>query len=169
MGRLRPAGHHRFCSAPSQRMVTAATFGSAILPCFTAISSARMLTAISCGVIAPMSRPIGAWMPLRRSRRQPFLQQLVVDPLHLRLAADEAEVAQGRRGQRAQRVEVVGVAARDDHGVRRRRQLVGGDPVGILSTWTSIPSPKRSVLANFSRSSMTCTLNPTSCAIFATK
>src|SRR5437763_1764968 len=31
------------------------------LPCFTAMSSARMLTAISCGVTAPMSRPIGAW------------------------------------------------------------------------------------------------------------
>ena len=31
------------------------------LPCLTAMSSARMLTAISCGVTAPMSRPIGAW------------------------------------------------------------------------------------------------------------
>ena len=31
------------------------------LPCLTAISSARMLTAISCGVTAPMSRPMGAW------------------------------------------------------------------------------------------------------------
>jgi hypothetical protein len=50
-------------SAPSQRIVTAATFGSLILPCFTAINSATMLTAISCGVMAPMSRPIGAWIP----------------------------------------------------------------------------------------------------------
>ena len=36
------------------------------LPCFTAISSARMLTAISCGVTAPMSRPIGAWTRCER-------------------------------------------------------------------------------------------------------
>jgi hypothetical protein len=33
--------------APSQRIATAATAGSAILPCLTAISSATMLTAIS--------------------------------------------------------------------------------------------------------------------------
>src|SRR5205085_12193798 len=39
----------------------------AILPCFTAISSARMLTAISCGVTAPMSRPMGAWTCLSAS------------------------------------------------------------------------------------------------------
>ena len=37
----------RLASAPSQRMLTAVTFGSLILPCFTAMSSATMLTAIS--------------------------------------------------------------------------------------------------------------------------
>src|SRR6185503_7974578 len=37
---------------------------------------------------------------LETFRRQPLLLQLVVDPFHLRLAADETEVAKGRRGQR---------------------------------------------------------------------
>ena len=38
---------------------------------------------------------------------------------------------------------------------------------GMLSTTTSIPSPNRSELANFSRSSTTWTRKPTSCASFA--
>src|SRR6185503_20560013 len=49
-----------FRRAPSHRMLTAATLGSVILPCLAAINSATMLTAISCGVMAPISRPIGA-------------------------------------------------------------------------------------------------------------
>src|SRR5262249_30816923 len=49
----RDGGSHFIDSSEASRL--------AILPCFTAISSARMLAAISCGVTAPMSRPIGAW------------------------------------------------------------------------------------------------------------
>src|SRR5690349_14739501 len=48
------AGDHFIESSAASRPFT--------LPCFTAISSARMLTAISCGVTAPMSSPMGAWI-----------------------------------------------------------------------------------------------------------
>src|SRR5687767_9945152 len=65
-------------------------------------------------------------------RLEAFPEQLVVNALYLRLAADQAEVAKGSCRQRAQRVEVVSMAAGHDHRVRRRRQLVRGDPVGNL-------------------------------------
>src|SRR5207249_7307470 len=52
-------GNHFIDSSAASRL--------AILPCLTAINSARMLTAISCGVTAPMSRPIGAWTRFRNS------------------------------------------------------------------------------------------------------
>ena len=87
-----------------------------------------MLTAISCGVMAPMSRPIGAWTRGSASGVGAFLPQRVEDALHLGPAADQADVSQLRRRERAQRVEVVLVAARDDDRVGRGRQLVGLQP-----------------------------------------
>ena len=81
-----------------------------------------MLTAISCGVTAPMSRPIGAWTRFSASAGIRSSLQRLVDARDLGAAADQAEIAQVARRQRAQRVEVVGVAARDD---RRRRRAAG--------------------------------------------
>ena len=91
-------------------MLTASAPAFAIFPCLTAISSATMLTAISCGVMAPMSRPIGACTFASRSAGRPSSLQRVEDPPHLGLAADEAEVPERRRREGAQRVEVVPVS-----------------------------------------------------------
>jgi hypothetical protein len=71
----------------------------------------------------------------------------------------------GARRERPQRVEIVPVAARHDDGVGGRRERVRPSQAGMSSTITSMPSGKRSALANFSRSSMTWTRKPTSCAI----
>ena len=93
-----------------------------------AISSARMLMAISAGVMAPMSRPIGRVHAAEALERHAFGLERVEDARDLRAAADQAEVAQVARGQRAERVEVVGVAARDDDDVGGRRQLGAMQP-----------------------------------------
>ena len=67
----------------------------------TAISSARMLIAISAGVTAPMSRPIGACTRSQALGRHALGEQRVVDARDLRPAADQAEVFEVARGQRA--------------------------------------------------------------------
>ncbi len=56
--------------------------------------------------------------------------QRVVDARHLRAAADEPEIAEVARRKRPQRLEIVGVAARDDDDVRVRRQRRARDPGG---------------------------------------
>ena len=87
------------------------------------MSSATMLTAISCGVTAPMSNPIGrvhAGELLEGG--EAFAEQLIVDAGDLRAAADEPEVAELERGQVLQRVEVVAMPARDDDRIGRGRQ-----------------------------------------------
>ena len=142
-----------------------ATAGSAARPRRTAISSARMLTAISCGVTAPRSRPIGAWMPREALRVDALADQHVVDARHLGAAADEADVAQVAGDHRAQRVEVVAVAAGDDHRRSDEAGSVGAaSHAGTSSTTTSVAVGKRSRLAKASRSSTTCTRKPASCA-----
>src|SRR5438132_663608 len=65
------AGSARYALKLFHRMDSSAASRLAILPCLTATSSARMLTAISCGVTAPMSSPIGAWMRDSVSRGMP--------------------------------------------------------------------------------------------------
>ena len=131
----------------------------------TAISSARMLTAISAGVTAPISNPIGACTPSRHSAAC-LPQQRVVDARDLRAAADQSEIAEIRVRERAHRVEVVLMAARDDHYECAGGNVGAVQPFGNRSTTTSAPG-KRSALANFSRSSMTCSGNPASPAIRA--
>ena len=87
-----------------------------------------MLTAISCGVTAPMSRPIGACTLLQLIGRHAVGGERVVDARDLGAAADEPEIAKVARRQRAQRFEVVGVAARHDDDVGVRRELGALDP-----------------------------------------
>ena len=127
-----------------------------------------MLTAISCGVTAPRSRPIGAWMRSSSAGSTfDFGQQLVVEPRHLGAAANQADVAQVARRERAQRVEIVAMTARHDHRVGGRGNLRLREPGGMSSTTTDAANGKRSVFANAARSSMTCTPKPASCAILA--
>ena len=101
----------------------------------------------------------------QRLGRHPVRRQRVVDARDLGAAADQAEVAQLARRQRAQRLEIVGVAARDDHdvGVRRQSACARARP-GCRRRRSRRRSGKRSRLANFSRSSTTWTRKPTSCA-----
>ena len=56
------------------------------------------------------------------------LLQRVVDAGDLRAAADQAEIPEVPRREGAQRLEIVGVAARDDDDVGVRRQLGSRDP-----------------------------------------
>src|SRR5215470_1445337 len=107
----REGGSHFIESSPASR--------PAILPCLTAISSARMLTAISCGVTAPISRQIG---------RQLIRDELIVDARDFRPAADETEVTELTRCQRPQRLEIVRVAARHDDRVPVHGKSGPGDP-----------------------------------------
>ena len=95
----------------SQRIETAATSGSWILPRRTAMSSARIATAISSGLTAPMSRPTGALHALQALRGHAFGEQRVVDALDLRLAANQIR-GNGDRGRRAR-------AARRDRAYAR--------------------------------------------------
>ena len=107
-----------------------AALSASALPRRTAISSAVMLTAISCGVTAPRSRPIGAWMRASRSgSTPPSRHQLFVEARDLGAAADQAHVAQLARRERAQGVEVVAVAAGHDHGVGRAGQRRARQPL----------------------------------------
>src|SRR6266545_1873206 len=48
-----------------------------------------------------------------------FLHEHVVDAFDFCSTADQTQITQAARGKRAQRVEVVSMAAREDHGVRR--------------------------------------------------
>ena len=148
-------------------MLTAATAGSAILPCFTAMSSATMLTAISCGVIGADVESDRRVDRCSASGVTPSSRSASKMRFTLALLPISPTIPQIGRHERPQRVEVVRVAARDDHGVRRRRQLVRCSHVGMSSTMTSMPSAKRSAFANFSRSSTTWTRKPASCAIRA--
>ena len=114
-----------------------------------------MLTAISSGVTAPISKPIGACTRERAFRRHGFLEEYIVNPLDLGFAADEADVLQIPRGQCAESIQIVSVSARHDHGVGIGGEVGAVQPVGMLSTTTSSASGKRSRFANFSRSSST--------------
>jgi len=119
-----------------------------ILPCLTAISSARMLTAISCGVTAPMVEADGRVHVLERIGRHRVRGELVVNARHLGAAADEAEVSQLAGRQRPQRFEVVRVPARDDDdvGVRRERGCAPAR-AGMSSATISSAAGKRSRFA----------------------
>ncbi len=80
--------------------------------------SAMMQTAISAGVRAPMSMPMGAWMrsnlpggmPCSRSNR-------FEDRAYPAAAADHADVGQGIVQHFEQRIHVILVAAGDEHDV----------------------------------------------------
>jgi hypothetical protein len=108
-----------------------------VTPRRVAISSARMLIAISPGVTAPMSRPIGAWTRSRHSASASPRPAARADPRHLRAAADEAQVAEVARRERAH-------ASRSCWWPRVRIVDVGGrwesralEPRGDGSTTTS--------------------------------
>ncbi len=93
-----------------------------IFPCLTAMSSARMLTAISCGVTAPISRPMRCMHTLERFHRHAVGSERLIDPSDLGPASDEAQVAQLTRRKRTKCFEVVGMSAGHDDDVSVERK-----------------------------------------------
>src|SRR3954471_5307433 len=69
----------------------------------------------------------GVYAPETLARHALSLERLE-DARHLGAAADQPEVAQVAGGEGAQRLEVMGVAARDDDGVGARWQLGAMQP-----------------------------------------
>src|SRR3954471_20266589 len=65
---------------------------------------------------------------LEQGGRRLVLGERAVDARDLGAAADQSEIAQVARRERAQRLEVVGMAAGDDHHVRMRGDIRARDP-----------------------------------------
>ena len=84
----------------------------------TAISSAVMATAISSGVIAPISRPTGACTRSNRCLGNAFFDQFAEDGNRLALRSNHADVACLGLHRPAQHAHVVAMAAGDDHDER---------------------------------------------------
>ena len=89
-----------------------------------------MLIAISAGVIAPMSSPMGAWMRSRHAAGMPSASERIVDADHLGAASYQSEVAEIARGQRADRIEVVLMPAGQHGDVLGRGNPPLCEPVG---------------------------------------
>ena len=68
----------------------------------TAMISARIATAISCGVVPPNSSPIGAYTRSSSFRHDAVGAQVIEDRLALGAAADHTDVAHGRSDHVAQ-------------------------------------------------------------------
>ena len=83
----------------------------------TAMISAAMLTAISAGVTAPMSSPIGAWTCASRSGGTPARSSSSKMRDDLPLRPDQPEVPSRRPDHRRQRLPVAAVAAGDDDDI----------------------------------------------------
>ena len=83
----------------------------------TAIISATTETAISSGVMAPISSPMGAKTRSKAARGDAFLLQLLHHADHLALAADHGDVLGVGFHRPAQHAHVVAMAARDDHHI----------------------------------------------------
>ena len=92
-------------------------------------SSAAMLNAISSGVSARRSSPMGACTRASVSRRHPVAQEVAEDRAHLAGAADHADIARRRIQRRAQHLLVRAMPACNDHdgghgiGAALRRSL----------------------------------------------
>jgi hypothetical protein len=107
----------------------AATWGSSMRPRRTAMSSARNADGDFFGrhgADIESDRRVDARETLER---HPLFDERVVNLLDLRLAADEADIAQVARRERSKRIEVVAVTARHDDDVRRLRNLRLVQPV----------------------------------------
>ena len=150
--------------ARSQRIETAASLGSWILPAPYGDELGEDRDGDFFGADRADVEADRRVHALQAFGRHPFGEQRVVNALHFRLAADQTEIAEVARGERAQCVEIVRVSARDDDDVRARGRSARWSHSGIVSTMTSSASGNRSLLANFSRSSSTCVRNPIVCA-----
>ena len=129
-----------------------------VTPRRTAMSSARMLTAISAGVTAPMSRPMGECTRSRHSIGMPSSDERGANARHLGAAADQAEVLQVAGGQRPHGFEIALVPAGHDDDVGRCGDVGAMQPLGErFDDDLVLRRESGQRLANFSRSSMTCT------------
>ncbi len=82
-----------------------------------AIISATTETAISSGVIAPMSNPMGAKTRSKAPARNALFLEFLHHADHFPLAPDHGDVARRRRDRPAQHAHVVAMPARHDNDV----------------------------------------------------
>ena len=111
-------------------------------PCRAAVISASTERAISSGLTAPMSRPIGAWMRAISSSREAHLSQRCAAVFGGLAAAHRADVADGRAKDvlEDRQVELRVVAEHGDVGAGVERHLRKGllgsraDDLGVRET-----------------------------------